>query len=275
MSQYVYINDKLLPYQEASISYTDLSIQRGYGIFDFFRVEKGSPVLLEHHLNRFYTSAENMFLEIGKSNEALQTIIHEFIVKNAIKDSGIRITLTGGASPDGFSLGKPALIMAEQPFKPVTKEQFEKGIALMTYNYQRQLPHVKTIDYLMAIHLQATLKNCGADDVLYHNNGMVRECPRANIFMITKDGKLVTPAHQVLKGITRKHVLQVAYTCMEVEERELSLNEMYEAKEIFITSSTKKIMPVHKIDDYCLGINAITKNLSEKLSALTRLAVAE
>ena len=101
----------------------------------------------------------------------------------------------------------------------------------------------------MAIWLQPMVKEQQAQDVLYHNNGWMRECPRANFFIVTKDDALVTPGENILKGITRMQILKLAKeNNIQVEEREISLEELYNAREVFITSSTKNILPVNKID---------------------------
>jgi branched-chain amino acid aminotransferase len=137
----------------------------------------------------------------------------------------------------------------------------------MTHNYQRQLSQVKTIDYLMAIHLQPKLKSAGADDILYHDNGFLRECPRANFFLVTGDHKVVTPANNILKGITRMRLLDPGKSALLIEEREISINEIYSAKEAFITSSTKQVLPVRQIDDHVFASSyAVANTLNDKLS---------
>jgi branched-chain amino acid aminotransferase len=249
MSQWLFLNDDFVLSQDASISFRDLSIQRGYGIFDFFRISGGVGVFLEDHLDRFLNSAEKMHLPVGKTRDALRRIIDDLIHKNNIIDSGIRITLTGGNSPDGYSIATPNLILAQQHFQPCSAEQFKKGIKLMSHNHERQLPEVKTIDYLMAIHLQPELRKRQADDIIYHDEGSITECPRANIFMVTGNNKIITPSEKILKGVTRKKVLELAKQDFEVEERSITLDELKSASEVFITSSTKQILPVRQIDD--------------------------
>ena len=119
--------------------------------------------------------------------------------------------------------------------------------------YQRQLPHVKTTDYIMAVWLQPWMKENNADDILYHNNGLITECPRSNFFMITKENILVTPKEKILHGITRKKIITIAKKLgIEIQERDIQLNEITEIKEAFITSSTKRMLPICKIDDYKL-----------------------
>ena len=71
----------------------------------------------------------------------------------------------------------------------------------------------------MAICLQPTLKSRGADEVLYHSGGVIGEAPRSNFFLVTGDGVLVTPARNILEGVTRKHILALAGKVMRVEAR--------------------------------------------------------
>ncbi|MDQ3683622.1 MAG: aminotransferase class IV, partial [Bacteroidota bacterium] len=158
MPKWIYLNDEFLPEEKAMLHVSDLSIQRGYGIFDFFKIIDDKPVFLEDHLNRFYHSAAQMQLIVSKKREELISIINTLIDQNKLSDSGIKITLTGGYSPDGYTMAGPNLIISQHLFPLTTKESFAKGIKLITYPHQRQLPMVKTIDYLKAIWLQALIK---------------------------------------------------------------------------------------------------------------------
>ncbi|MBS4064337.1 MAG: aminotransferase class IV, partial [Chitinophagaceae bacterium] len=124
---------------------------------------------------------------------------------------------------------------------------------IITYDHQRELPHIKSINYLMAVWLHPLLEQKKADDVLYHHNNIITEFPRANVFVVTNENKLVTPAHNMLKGITRKFVLEQAATFMEVEERDILVDELIDASEIFLTSTTKRVIPVLKVNDHILG----------------------
>ena len=130
---------------------------------------------------------------------------------------------------------------------------FEKGFSIITYDHQRELPHIKSINYLMAVWLHPLLEQKKADDVLYHHNNIITEFPRANVFVVTKENKLVTPACNMLKGITRKFVLEQAATFMEVEERDILVDELIDASEIFLTSTTKRVIPVLKVNDRVVG----------------------
>jgi len=250
---FVFINNELLPAEEAKLSVTDLAIQRGYGIFDFLVVVKGSPVFLDDHLNRFYHSAAAMHLPVALNKNELTRAIHLLIEKNQLLNAGIRITLTGGDSPDGYSIGIPNLIITQNPFQ-YTYTSPLKGIRLITHEHQRQLPHIKTIDYAKAIYLQPTIKAAVADDVLYHNAGIITECPRSNFFIVNKKREVITPDKQVLAGVTRAKILLNKQ--FVVKEEPIALEALANAEEAFITSSTKNVLPVIAIDGKPIGNGA-------------------
>jgi branched-chain amino acid aminotransferase len=266
MSNWTFLNDQFVQEEKAVLHFRDLSIQRGYGVFDFFKVLNYAPVFLEDHLSRFYFSAEQMRLNIEYAKDELKKIIFELLQKNNTGDTGMRITLTGGYSTDGYQLSKPNLIISQHSFSTPAKEQFEKGIKLVSYEHQRQLPQVKSIDYLMAIWLQPFIKQNNADDVLYHQNGIVTECPRSNFFIVTNENKIVTPSKNILKGIMRTKLMEIAKLNFELEERKLTIEEIKTAREAFITSTTKAILPVNQIDKHIFSKhNPVTTQLDNSL----------
>jgi len=247
---YSIINGQFFKTSEANILITDLAVQRGYGIFDFFVTVNNQPVFLDDHLDRFYNSASIMRLEPVPNRVELKRLIYKLIEKNEIPNSGIRITLTGGYSTDGYSIATPNLLITQNPFT-YNIDSFEKGINLVTYNYQRQLPQVKTIDYLQAIYLQPFIKENKADDVLYHNEGEIRECPRGNFFIVTKDEEVITPTKDILAGVTRKKVL--SFSDFNAKEASIKLEDIDNVAEAFVTSTTKFVLPVFSIDGKLIG----------------------
>ena len=265
MSTYAIINGAFVAEEEAKILVSDLAVQRGYGIFDYFRTTQYRPGFLDDHLDRFYHSAAFMHLPVEEDRSRLKALIAGLIEKNNLPNAGIRLTLTGGYSGNGYTPARPNLLITQSPFI-FDAGAFHQGLRLITHDYQRQLPEVKTIDYLQAIYLQPQLKARGADDVLYHQQGALRECPRANFFLVTRQGEILTPAHHILKGITRKKIL--AYTDLPVREADLRLEDLENAAEAFISSTTKEAMPVLQIDGKPVGDGkpgAITTEIFSRL----------
>lgn len=247
---YAIINGELVPKDEAAIKVSDLSIQRGYGVFDFFRTIQYQPVFLEDHLDRLYYSAGRLRLAMEPDRDRLKELIFHLLEKNNLPHSGIRITVTGGYSADGYSVTTPNILLVQSPFR-FNKESFSTGIRLMSCDHQRQLPDIKTIDYLQAIYLQPLVKEKKADDILYHHNGVITECPRANFFIVTHNDEVITPGEHILKGITRKKVLGLEG--LTIREKEINIKELGGIKEAFITSTTKNVLPVWQIDDMEIG----------------------
>ena len=268
-NNYTYINGNLVLENDAKILVTDLAVQRGYGIFDFLKTVNGKVIFLEDYFDRFYNSAKEMNLDLDISRSALRKEIESLLNKNKIPDSSLKLILTGGYSDDGYQIGKPNLILVQAPYT-YDKASFQIGLNLMSHNYQRQVPTVKTIDYIQAIRMQPLLKLKGADELLYHHQGEIRECPRANVFMV-KDNMVLTPNTNILKGITRKKILSLQIEGLTIKEQDFGIDDFINADEAFITSSTKNILPIFSLDSKPIGtgkIGKVTTLLNDGLLAL-------
>jgi D-alanine transaminase/branched-chain amino acid aminotransferase len=258
-----YLNNRFLPYNEAKLHVSDIGLQRGYGIFDYFVEMEGRIPFLEDYLDRFYRSAEMMNMEVPLVREIMKEKIGYLLQQNKFGTSGIKLLLTGGYSEDLYSPSTPNFMILNLP---VTHQpgDFGDGIKLILLDYRRHIPEVKTLFYLPSIALFPKLKETGAVEVLYHHNGLITETTRANIFLI-KDNKLITPSPGVLRGITRMHVLEVSRDLMPVEEREVKLEELWESEEVFITGTSKHVAPVVEIEGRIIG-NGRPGKLTKKIS---------
>jgi D-alanine transaminase/branched-chain amino acid aminotransferase len=269
---YTYLNDTFVPEEKAFLHVSDLAIQRGYGIFDFFRVIDNYPLFIEDYLERLYHSAAEMHLAIPFREDQLKAIIFELIRKNNIPESGIKVILTGGYSPDGYQLADKSNLIISQKAMMFPPPVFpEKGIKIITHEYLRDKPHVKTINYVVGIWIQNKVREANAADVLYYYDGVVSEFPRCNFFIVNRDKTVVTPGENILEGITRKHVLALATKKFKVEIRDVSLEEALHAKETFMTSTSKRIVPITLIDDHVIGDGkpgAVTRELFGDLVTL-------
>jgi branched-subunit amino acid aminotransferase/4-amino-4-deoxychorismate lyase len=128
------------------------------------------------------------------------------------------------------------------------------------------LPHIKSTNYLYNVYLSPQLKAAGAIEPLYYTSESVRETARANIFAVI-NGVLVTSGEKVLSGINREKTLQLGYP---VELRNITLEEMKNADEVFLTGTTKRAIGVTRIDDAIIGDGkpgTITMDIRKKLLA--------
>jgi branched-chain amino acid aminotransferase len=247
------LNDQIIDQDKAYVRITDLALLRAYGIFDFFRLVALKPLFFDDHVDRFFASAERLRLKCPVEKNHLKSMIMELIAGNNIKHSGIRMVLTGGESPNGYSIGNPTLFVINEPINPLPENHFSEGIRLISHEYLRDMPEVKTINYLMGIYLAPEVQAKGATDVLYHWNGKISELTRSNFFIVDQHGTIATPGNGILKGINRKHVLSAAQQHFKTKERDVFMDELKTAREAFITGTTKKVMPVVQVDDLKIG----------------------
>jgi len=268
---FAYTGGEILPLEKAFLHISDLAIQRGYGVFDYFKISNGHPFFLDDYLDRFYQSASIMRLEVPHTREGLKSIIYQLIEKNDLPESGIKMILTGGYSTDGYQPKESNLIITQQGLTMPAKEQVEKGVKIITYEYIRDFPLAKTINYTMGIWLSKAVTDGRAYDVLYNRNNIVSEFPRCNFFIVTKDGTVVTPSHNVLNGVTRMNLLNLARRHYNAEEGTVTLDDIRNAKEAFLTSTTKRIVPIVQMNDHVIGNGtpgSVTRSLLTHLVAL-------
>jgi branched-chain amino acid aminotransferase len=247
---YCYFNQQILPFSELSLRFNDLSILRGFGIFDYLRTYQGIPFRIRHYLQRFSNSAQSLELQLPISQEAIEELIEELLFLRVEKsdDVGIRLLLTGGYSSDSVHSEIPNLFIGIEHLHTFKPELYSEGIKVITYSHQRYIPEIKSTSYLPVYATAKKLREAQAQDLLYHSSGKISECTRSNFFMI-RGNTLITPKDGVLMGITRHTILELAKDYLEIEERDVSIEELSQADECFKTSSSQLIVPVVQIDD--------------------------
>ncbi len=245
------VNGALLPAAEASVGVNDLALLRGYGVFDYFSVHRGHPVFLEDHLQRFQRSAAWYELDLPCSEDELRAMIFQLIRACDMQEGGISLILTGGSAEDGFYADTPPnLLLLSRPPAPrfVNKDRAARPVKLLLDEFVRELPEAKGLNYARALRRQKDLQTLGASELLYIDGARVLETYRSNVFLVLPSGKLYTAGRDVLQGITRKYVLQLARESgMEVVEGDVSLRLLAEASELFLTGSGKGLFPVSEI----------------------------
>jgi D-alanine transaminase/branched-chain amino acid aminotransferase len=136
-------------------------------------------------------------------------------------------------------------------------EDAVRGCKLITSAYVRDLPMVKTCIYVQSLLVSKQMKEAGAVEVVYHWKGSITECSRSNLFFVTPEGTLVTPKDGMLHGITRKQVLALAEAKgIPVDLREVHLEELPWFSEVFLTSSTRGVLPIIKVGDQVIANGA-------------------
>ncbi|MFA5084159.1 MAG: aminotransferase class IV [Candidatus Paceibacterota bacterium] len=262
---FYYLNGKIVEKNKAVIPINDLGLLRAYGVFDYLKTYNRRPFHPEDHVNRFFRSASHFNLKMPVSKKELRRIILELIARNkSLKELSFRMVLTGGETEDAKTSKKPTFFIVVGEAHSYPESVFEKGIKLATLNYGREFPEIKTINYLFAVSQWKNILEKKASEILYVSEGKVLEASTSNFFMV-KNKTLFTPKNNILGGVTRKLVIELARkNGIKVAEKEISLSEVLKADECFITATDKEITPVVKIDDKIISngrVGPITKKL--------------
>lgn len=249
-----YLNGSIVPASEANLKLNDLALTRGYGIFDYFVFQRYQPRFLENYLDRFFGAIEFLRMQCPYSREEVRLAIHQLIAANEVPDGGIKLLLTGGYTTDGYTPAMGNFVILQSRYPSVPDRILENGGSIALYQHQRELPNVKSINYMTGIYILPWLKEQGADYPLYHDGTYLRESDRSNVGLIDKDGTLITPKDKILLGVTRMKVLEAARSLgMRVEEREVLISELDSAVEVFFTSSIKGALPIVSVDGKPVG----------------------
>lgn len=277
---FCYFNGKLISEKQAKISVFDLGFLRGYAVFDFLRTYNQKPFYLDEHLKRLLNSANFIGLKHSYSLEKLKKILIKTLQKNICHKNchmefNVRVYLTGGNSKDFITPTKPNLIILISPFKKINKKIYYQGSKLITKTSERIIPQAKTTIYTEGVKFLQEAKRKNAIEVLLINKeGEILECVTSNFFAII-DQKIITPCEmKVLSGITRMIVIQLAKKLkIPIIERRIGFEEIKKFDEAFITSTSKEILPIVKIDKIKIGqgkVGEITKVLMLEFKNLTK-----
>ncbi|WP_299578491.1 aminotransferase class IV [uncultured Sunxiuqinia sp.] len=233
---------------EISIPITSLSINRGYGAFEFLEVINGKPFYGDRHVSRFLKSMRLLKVKTN-FDDRLGEVIAELIERNELWNGFIKL----------FALPHEAVFQAhyeaslyafptQMPDYPASF--YADGVRLVLQAFDRFLPKAKSTNYLAGQYWMNEQSDPRVTDVLFHNGKTVQETSRGNLFVV-KAGKVITPSENVLEGVTRGLVLEILKAKqLPFAEAELSLEELLTADEVFLSSTTKHIMPVTTLDDH-------------------------
>jgi branched-chain amino acid aminotransferase len=256
VKQVSFVDGKIVRGNDACIPVDDLGLQRGYAVFDYARTYRGTLFHFADHLARLQRSAAALHLRVPYSDAETTDIARTLVGELGLENQGIRMILTGGSAHAPTLFENPRLIMIAEELPEYPAEVYEKGVKLITCEFQRDVPYVKTTNYMTAFRLVPFKKEKGAFEILYSWRGKLLECARDNFFVFRGD-TLVTAKDDVLDGITKKVILNIVRERFGVEERNLYLDEIDSADEAFLASTSKQVVPVVQIDDHRIGNGSV------------------
>jgi branched-chain amino acid aminotransferase len=259
MSFYQYFNGEIFPVDTPLFKTNDLGLLRGYGLFDYFRTYNGLPFRWNDYWQRFENSAGMLKLPIPLDQERTAKILADLHALSGEQEVAFRFVLTGGYAPDGVRVVAPNFLIKTEQLPQDNPAGRLKGIKVLPYEYVRDLPEIKSTNYVHMVLMAEEMRLQQAADLLFYKDGDISELTRSNLFLF-KDNILVTSDQNILKGITRKVVLELAEPFFEVQVRPVAYDELMAADEVFTTSTTKWVMPVVQIGTHTVGKGTAGKN---------------
>ena len=255
----VFLNGEFMPASSAAISPLDRGFIFGDGIYEVIPAYGRRPFRLAEHLERLRHSLDGVRIEPPYSDEQWSGILHELVQRNHEDDQSIYLQVTRGvakrdhAFPQGV---RPTVFAMTSPLVPVPAEIRSGGVTGITLDDIRwEYCHLKTTSLLPNILLRQQALDQGAAEAILIRRGEVTEGAASNLFVVL-DGVLVTPPKgpRLLPGITRDLIIEIAAgNGIDCREGTVTSADLSRAQEIWLTSSTREILPVTRLDGREVG----------------------
>lgn len=250
----VLINDKIVSRDEASVNIEDRGYQFGDGVYEVVRVYESKIYELDAHVKRFFRSASEIDLTLPFTEEEIKKNIEHLVIENKLFDGGVYFQVTRGIAPRKHNYDRtvrPHLVAYPLYFNRPKTEQ-TSGVKVITVEDLRWLRcDIKSLNLLYNVMMKQKAQDEGAFEGIFIRDRIVTEGTSTNLFIV-KDGVYKTHPvnNMILNGITRQRMLGLfKKNNYKFQEIEFTKKELFDADEVFITSTTSEVMPVCEIDN--------------------------
>lgn len=285
----VNVNGRVTDLAHAVISVFDHGFLYGEGIYETLRTYDGALFLFDRHMRRLHESARMMSLSIPIDDAALQNRAIETIAAAGLGRDGreayVRILVTRGVgelSYDIAACSTPTIVVIAKPHVDPPPSAYTDGVAVAIVHTVRNHPEsvnplIKSNNLLNnALAMQEAARRGAFEGVMRNYRGEIAECTTANIFIV-KNGRAMTPplSAGLLAGVTREFVLELCQTAgIAATEQSLDDDALFQADEAFLTSTTREIVPITRVDGRPIGNGQPGPVTQQLLARYRRTALA-
>lgn len=256
----IYLNGEFMPADQAKISVMDRGFLFGDGVYEVIPSYGGHFLGLEPHLDRLDRSLAAIRLDNPLSREDWRSLLRRLIGPAPAPDQYVYLQVTRGVAPERDHLCpegiQPTVFALAKPIRPRAPDIAEQGVACVTRpDIRWQRGEIKSISLVAAVMMRREAADEDALETLMVRDGLVTEGAVSNVFMV-KDGELATPptGHLLLAGVTRELALILAREHgIRFVERAIPIEELQAAEEIWLSSSTREVLPVTRLDGQPVG----------------------
>jgi branched-chain amino acid aminotransferase len=271
MPEQVFFNDKLIDIDKACISVTDSGFLYGAGLFETMRSYNGTVFCLEDHLDRLFLSANALSIKIDYDRNFITGSIYQLLQANNLTDARLRLTVSSGSMSLSQENKQTTLLITAAQLQPYPKEYYEKGVLVILSPYKQNpndptCGHKTTSYFSRMLALQMAHQKRAAEALWFTVDNRLAEGCVSNVFLV-KDSIVYTPPlyTPVLAGIARKTVCKLApKNSIEVVEKDLTINDVLGADEIFLTNVIMQVMPVVQVEKHAVSqskVGPMTKKI--------------
>lgn len=278
MHPYVLYNDQIVRSTEPLLRPGQLGFLSGWGVFTTLRIYDSVPFAFERHWQRMSRDAQLLHVPLVQKPEQVRASLLRLIEANAAKEAALRLCVV--RSEGGFWAGpgsdNPSDIVALTTTVQTWKDSFSLSVTANARYAASPFSGTKSLSWAHNLTLAEIAKNEGFDEVILLNErGEAAECTSANLFA-TKEGITCTPpiSSGSSPGVTRAVLLEeLDLANMPVIEKVLRLEDLYEADEVFITSTSRELLPVGRIQNRELAGSRASWPVMKKLRQALRAYV--
>lgn len=270
--KFVSINGQLEPSQAATVPVFDRAFMYGDGLFETLRVTGGQPHLWDAHWDRFRMGAELLRIDLPFDSKTTRSHADKLLEENESADAVLRIQLSRGVGPRGYSpkeAKSPMVIMSAHPL-PAAPESWKLATTSFRLPARNPLSGVKTASKLLHILAKAEAENHGADEgILLTDSGSAAQGTSSNLFWIESKFVCTAPEQSgILPGVTRGAVLRACDRLnIPVRQTTAKPKRLHDCAGIFMTLSSYGLVEASALDGRELPRSPIAAQLRETLSA--------
>ncbi|MBL4964286.1 D-amino-acid transaminase [Bacillus halotolerans] len=265
----ILVNGQLVERNEASVDVEDRGYQFGDGIYEVIRVYKGVLFGLREHAERLFRSAGEIGISLPFSLEDLEWDLQKLVQENAVSDGAVYIQTTRGIAPRKHQYEADLEPQTTAYTFSVKKPEQEQtyGVSAITDEDLRWLRcDIKSLNLLYNVMAKQKAYEAGAFEGILIRDGIVTEGTSSNVYAVLNGTVRTHPANRmILNGITRMKILDlIVKNGIELDEKPVTEEELRQAEEIFISSTTAEIVPVVTLDGKSVGSGVpgpVTKQL--------------
>ncbi len=255
-----YLNDEYLPLEQARVSVLDRGFLFADGVYEVIPVYGGRLFRLDPHLDRLDASLGGIRLANPLARAQWRAVLARLVDMNGGGEQSVYFQITRGAAAQRdhlFPANVPPTVFAmSSPLKALDPRWLKEGASVVTIpDIRWQYCHLKTISLLPNVLMRQLADDRGADEAILIRDGRATECTVSNLFIV-KAGTIITPpkSEYLLPGITRDLLLELAQRHgMPWREQEIAETELAGADEIWVTSSSKEVIPATRLNGNKVG----------------------